>query len=464
MDSTFDIRDYGATPNGAVDCSGAIAAAIATALGLGGGTILVPPGIWLTGPLELGDGMTLLLEKGATLRFVDAPERYEPVETRWEGVSCYAMRPLVFARGARNVTISGDGTLDGNGSSWWETHRREKTNRQSGPLTAIERRLAALNGASRDQPSGGGGRETQFLRPPLVQFLSCDGVTLRGVTLMNSPFWTLHPVFSTRILVENVKIKNPRDAPNTDGIDVDSCSDVRIVDTIVDVGDDCVALKSGSGPLGVAENRPTRNVTISGCTFYGGHGGVVLGSETAGGIENVDVLNCRFVGTDRGIRMKSRRGRGGVVQNISCRNLVMERVLAPLTVNLYYNCGAKAEDAPALFSEAAAPVTAFTPKFRNIKISNLVATDCRSSAGFVVGLPESPIENVGLENCRISIAAGDLAPVEHAEMYEGIATPQERGLRLRNALCSLSGVIVEGCAGPSWRAEEGCSIFEPSRL
>jgi hypothetical protein len=141
----------------------------------------------------------------------------------------------------------------------------------------------------------------------------------------------------------------------------------------------------------------------------------------------------------------------------------MERVLAPLTINLYYNCGARAADAPALFSEAAAPVTALTPKFRNIVLSNLVATDCRSSAGFVVGLPESPIENVRLENCRISIAAGDLAPVAHAEMYEGIATPEERGLRLRNAHCSLDGLIVEGCAGPAWRAEEGCSVSVPAR-
>ncbi|MCE1196406.1 glycoside hydrolase family 28 protein [bacterium] len=464
MDSTFDIRNFGATPGGAADCSEAIAAAVEAARRSAGGIILVPAGTWLSGPIELGDDMTLLLEKGATLRFIDDPERYDPVETRWEGVSCYAMHPLVFARGAKNVGICGEGVLDGNGASWWEAHRRKKADRQSGPVAAIERRLAALNGATLDQPSGGGGRETQFLRPPLAQFLSCDGVTLRGVTLTNSPFWTLHPVFSTRILIDNIRIQNPSDAPNTDGIDVDSCTDVRIVDTLVDVGDDCIALKSGSGPRGVAENRPTRNISISGCTFLSGHGGVVLGSETAGGIENVDVLNCRFIGTDRGIRMKSRRGRGGIVQNLSCRNLVMERVLAPLTINLYYNCGARAEEAPALFSEAAAPVTALTPKFRNITIANLVATDCRSSAGFVVGLPESPIENMRLENCRISIAAGDLAPVGHAEMYEGIATPQERGLRLRNAACSLDGLIVEGCAGPAWRAEEGCAVFEPARL
>lgn len=463
MVSTYDIRNFGAEPGGGADCSEAIAAASEAARRSSGGVILVPAGTWLTGPVELGDDMTLLLEKGAMLRFTDDPERYPPVETRWEGLTCHAMHPLVFARGARNVRICGDGVLDGNGGSWWAAHRRKKAVRQTGPETAIERRLAALNGALSDQPSGGGGRETQFLRPPLVQFLSCDGVAVSGVTLANSPFWTLHPVFSTRILVENVKIRNPGDAPNTDGIDVDSCSDVRIVNTIVDVGDDCIALKSGSGPRGVAENRPTRNVSISGCTFLSGHGGVVLGSETAGGIENVDVANCRFIGTDRGIRMKSRRGRGGVVQNVSCRNLVMERVLAPLTVNLYYNCGAKAEDAPALFSEEAAPMTALTPKFRNITLSNLVATDCRSSAGFVVGLPESPIENMRLENCRISIAAGDLAPVRHAEMYEGIATPEERGLRLRHASCSLDGVVVEGCPGPAWRAEEGCSVSAPAR-
>ncbi|HWP69295.1 MAG TPA: glycosyl hydrolase family 28 protein, partial [Rectinemataceae bacterium] len=302
------------------------------------------------------------------------------------------------------------------------------------------------------------GRETQFLRPPLLQFLFCIGVTIEGVTIRNSPFWTIHPIFSEKISIKDVRIENPADAPNTDGIDIDSCSDVSIVGTVVDVGDDCIALKAGSGPKGLAEGQPTRNVSIRHCTFLRGHGGVVVGSETAGGIENVDVTNCRFVGSDRGIRIKSRRGRGGTVQNLSFRNLVMEKVLAPLTINLYYNCGARAADAEALFSQAPAEVTALTPKIRNISVSNLVATECRASAGFVVGLPESKIENLSLENCSIAVATENLVPVGRSEMYQGIAETGYRGLRLKNVECSMNGVKVEHCAGEGYLAEEGCSL------
>lgn len=459
MVPTFDITHYGAKSGGQTDCSDAFSQALRHAKENGGGTILVPAGSYLTGPFELIDNTTLMIEREGMILFIADPERYEPVETRWEGIVCHAMHPLIFARKARNVSIIGEGVIDGNGQSWWEAHRKKKASRQTGPVTPIEKRLGALNGSGADQPSGGGGRETQFLKPPLVQFLACDGVTVRGVTLRNSPFWTLHPVFSSRILIDNVRIENPSDAPNTDGIDIDSCTDISIVDTVVDVGDDCIALKAGAGHKGLAENSPTRNVTISGCTFLSGHGGVVIGSETAGGIENVDVANCRFIGSDRGIRMKSRRGRGGLVQNLTFRNLVMDRVLAPLTINLYYNCGARAADAAGLFSKNPEPVSPLTPTMRNIKVTNLVAGNCRASAGFVVGLPESKIANLILENCTISLAAEGLVPVRQSEMYQGIDETENRGLRLKNVECSLNGVRVENCDGSSGIfAEEGSSV------
>jgi len=458
MVSIYDIKDFGAKPDGATDCSAAFTLAFSKLREAGGGSLRVPKGAFLTGPLELTDNMTLLIERDATLSFVTDPERYEPVETRWEGIVCHAMHPLIFARNARNVSIVGEGSIDGNGASWWEAHRRKKAGRQTIPIAPIEKKLAALNRLDGTEPSGGGGRETQFLRPPLIQFLACDGVRIEGVTLKNSPFWTLHPVFSRRILIDKVSIENPSDAPNTDGIDIDSCSDIAIVDTLVDVGDDCIALKAGAGPQALAAQRPTRNVRISGCTFLSGHGGVVIGSETAGGIENVDVVNCRFIGSDRGIRIKSRRGRGGTVQNLSFRNLTMENVLAPLTINLYYNCGAKAGEADRLFSALAEPVSPLTPRMRNIKVSNLVAADCRASAGFIVGLPESRIENLTLENCIISMAGGNLAPVRQSEMYQGIDETEKRGLRLKNVECTLVGLRVEGCDGIGILREEGCSV------
>jgi len=454
----YDIKDFGAKPDGATDCSAAFALALSKLREAGGGTLRVPEGVFLTGPLELTDNMTLLLERGATLSFVTDPERYEPVETRWEGIACYAMHPQIFARNARNISIIGEGCIDGNGAPWWEAHRRKKAEGQTLPATLIERKLALLNHFDGTEPSGGGGRETQFLRPPLIQFLACDGVKVEGVTLRNSPFWTLHPVFSSKILINKVKIENPSDAPNTDGIDIDSCDDISIFDSLVDVGDDCIALKAGAGPQGVAARRPTRNVRISGCTLLSGHGGIVIGSETAGDIENVDVCNCRFIGSDRGIRIKSRRGRGGTVQNLSFRNLTMEKVLAPLTINLYYNCGAKAGEAERLFSILAQPISALTPRIRNIIVSNLVASDCRASAGFIVGLPESRIENLRLENCVISMAGASLAPVRQSEMYQGIEETDKRGLRLKNVECTMVGLSVEGCAGSGILLEEGSVV------
>jgi polygalacturonase len=453
----LDIREFGAVPDSPSDASEAIGAALKALKEQGGGTLRVPAGTFLTGPIELFDDLTLLLEKDARLLFADDPERYPPVRTRWEGLTCWAMHPLVFARGAKRVAIRGEGALDGNGAAWWSAHRAKQVSGQARPVTAAEKRLGSLNGAG-DQPSGGGGRQTQFLRPPLVQFLSCEEVLIEGILLTNSPFWTLHPVFTKRMRIEGVRIVNPADAPNTDGIDVDSCVDVSILNTLVDVGDDCIALKSGAGSAGVAEARPTSGVKIEGCSFLNGHGGVVIGSETAGGIEDVEVKGCRFSGSDRGIRIKSRRGRGGVVQNLSFSNLFMEGVLAPITINLYYNCGAKADEAERLFSTAAQPFDALTPSFRDIRISELTAKGCRASAGFVVGLPESKIKGLVLKDCSIDLADEGLLPVKASEMYQGLPEIQERGMRLRNVECSLERVRVGNCSGEALVVEEGCEL------
>ncbi len=458
MNPILDIRDFGARSGDDFDCSNAFASAVAKARAEGGATVLVPSGRYRSGPIELFDNTTLHLERGATISFIPEPERYPPIETRWEGVRCFAMQPLILARGARNVTISGEGNLDGNGRSWWDLHRAKKVAQQASPQTAIERRLASLNKGRGEQPSGGGGRETQFLRPPLIQFLDCDGVLLKGVRLRDSPFWTVHPVFSRRVKIQGIIIQNPADAPNTDGVDIDSCEDVEIIDSVVDVGDDCVALKAGSGPQGLAEGKATRNVRIAGCSFLSGHGGVVIGSETAGGIENVDVSNCSFKGTDRGIRLKSRRGRGGLVQNLSFRNLVMEDSLAPLTVNLYYECGARASEAARLFSQEAQDFDLLTPRMRNILVTNLVATGCRASAGFIVGLPESPIVNLSLEHCIIAVADKNLVSPSRSEMYQGIGETTVRGIRIRQAEVSLKGVKIENAPGGEILKEPGARV------
>lgn len=458
MATLYELSDFGAVSDGKTDNSAVFAQVLEKIRLEGGGTVLVPPGEFLTGPLELFDNTTLFLARGATLCFVADQERYEPIETRWEGIMCHAMHPLIFASHSKNIHIGGEGTIDGNGRPWWEAYRRKRAEKQEGPVSAMEKRLAGLNGFDGRQPSGGGGREMQFLRPSLVQFLCCENVEVEGVTLRDSPFWTIHPIFSVGISIRDVKIANPSDAPNTDGIDIDSCSDVSITGTTVDVGDDCIALKSGSGEQGLREGMATRNVSIAHCTFLSGHGGVVIGSETAGGIENVEVVNCRFVGSDRGIRIKSRRGRGGTVQNLSFRNLFMANVLSPLTINLFYNCGSRAEEAGALFSQRPQEVSPLTPHLRNIYVSNLIAENCRASAGFVAGLPESKIENLRLENCVMKISDRNLEPTDRSEMYQGIAGTSHRGLRMRHVECTMDNVKIENCDHPGILEEEGAVL------
>jgi polygalacturonase len=448
--------DYGAIPDGKTDSSAAFSSALRFLKREGGGTLVLSKGVYLSGPLELSDSVNLHLEKESILRFLDDFELYTPVTTRWEGVLCHAMHPLIFAQNASCVTISGKGTIDGSGQAWWNAYRIKKTMGQTTPILPIERRIAELDGVFKGKPSGGGGRETYFLRPPLIQFLSCERVWIEDVTIKNSPFWTIHPVFSNDIRIEHVKIENPSDAPNTDGIDIDSCTNVIIKACEIDVGDDCIALKAGSGEIGIAEGRSTRNVSISNCRFLNGHGAIVIGSETAGGVENVQVENCDIKGSDRGIRIKSRRGRGGTVQNLRFANLVMDSVFSPITINLYYNCGATISEAEHLFSQERQAESELTPRIRNVYISNLVAKNCKASAGFIVGLPESKIENLVLENCSISLAESDLVDVGSVEMFEGIEPIESRGIRMRHVRCSMVGVSILQCPGSGIIKEEGC--------
>ena len=263
--------------------------------------------------------------------------------------------------------------------------------------------------------------------------------------MQNSPFWTLHPVFCTNLTINGVNVTNPHDAPNTDGIDIDSCEDVFIENCNVSVGDDGIALKSGSGEDGIKAAKPTRNVIIRGCTVGAGHGGIVIGSETAAGISNVLAENCIFKDTDRGIRIKTRRGRGGKIENLEFKNLTMENNLCPLTINMYYRCGARLEDE--FFSLDPLPVNDATPSIKNIVISDIKAAGCRASAGFIVGLPESPIENINLINCEFTTNEDSGISPNESEMYLGLPNVTEKSIRLVNVKnTKFDNVNVKGPA------------------
>ena len=428
--TNYDIAGFGGVGDGVHDNSGPFATALQMLREAGGGVLRVGSGRWRTGPVELFSRCTLLLDEGAVVSFIPEPERYGPVFTRWEGVECYGMHPCLFAKDAESVCIGGSGTLDGSGAAWWDMYREKRRRQQHTPETPEEKVLARLNAGYENQPGGGGGRGVQFLRPPLVQFFNCSDVRLEGITLRNSPFWTLHPVYCSRIHISGVSIVNPADAPNTDGMDIDSCEDVLIENCHVAVGDDGIAIKSGSGEDGIRVGRPCRRVTVRGCTVEDGHGGIVIGSETAAGVSDVLAEDCLFKGTDRGIRIKTRRGRGGQIHNLEFRKLTMENNLCPVAINMYYRCGASLADG--YFSLDALPVNAATPSIKNILISDIQASGCRASAGFIAGLPESPVENIRLNRCDFSTDEHSGVSPDESDMFLGLPQITERCIRLLN--------------------------------
>ncbi len=456
----YSMESFGGVGRATHDNSTSFALAL-TAL-QSGDTLIVNEGIWRTGPLTIHDksNITLRLEKGARILFSDDEDLYEPVFSRWEGINCYCLQSCLSIVNSSHIRITGKGILDGQGKAWWvaSLHKREL---QKGPVSSKEQLLAQLNPGYEEHSGGGGGRQSQYLRPPLLQIRTSEHITVEGITLTNSPFWTLHPLYSRNLTFKDLVIINAKDAPNTDGIDVDSCQSVHITGCLIDVGDDGIALKSGSGDDGIITNIPTNNVRIDHCTVKNAHGGAVIGSETAAGIFDVRVSDCLFDGTDRGIRIKTRRGRGGKISNLHFSDIRMQDNLCPLTLNMYYRCGSVDDADFALEKLALSPTT---PSIANVTISNCTATGSRSSAAFIVGLPEAPITNLRIENCSFGVATEGLEPIEDSEMIQGLPVITERGIRLRNVELSVHGLEVTGLgkgeSGQSLYIEEGVALTE----
>ena len=222
--------------------------------------VVLKEGVYDSSPLDIPSNSRLILEKGAVLRFIPDFNIYPPVFTRWEGVRCWCMHPCIFINGSEHVVIEGEGTIDGSGSPWWEECLKKKEKHKE-PESELELMYASLNPDYKSQPGGGGGREFQFMRPPLIQIKDSRDVVISGITVRNSPFWTIHPLFSEDVVLKGLTIINPYEAPNTDGIDIESCSRVSVIDTDVFVGDDGIAIKSGSGEDGIRDNIPAKDIT-----------------------------------------------------------------------------------------------------------------------------------------------------------------------------------------------------------
>ena len=401
--STFNVLDYGATGDGQTLDTAALQAAIEACSRAGGGTVYVPAGQYVTGSLFLKSHITLYLEAGSTLLGSQNVADYPPVESRWEGVSRKTYAPLIGGDDLTHIAIVGRGTIDGRGAFWWK-----------------------LNDA----------RAIDYPRPRLISFLRCTNVIIEGITCTTSPSWTIHPYACDNVTVDKVTIVNPPDSPNTDGINPESCRNVHISNCHIDVGDDCITIKAGVEDEGRDKLLPCENITITNCTMVHGHGGVVIGSEMSGGVRHVTIANCVFVGTDRGIRLKSRRERGGVVEDIRVTNVVMTDVMCPFIMNLYYGCGAWGTDKIA--DRSPRPVNEGTPRFRRIHFSDITARDVRYAAAFLYGLPEMPVQEITFSNVDISMAldaepgvpamAPNLEPMRRA----GFWAANVRGLHFHN--------------------------------
>lgn len=430
----FDIREYGAVGDGNELDTEAIQDALDDCAETGG-TVRVPPGTYRTAPLRVGDQTTLRLDAGATISFVRDYESFPTVESRWEGWNQVGFHPCLLVRDAENVAITGRGIIDGQGDYWWEFYDTPESEYPDG----LRKRLAEF-----DERNGKEDDVSSFtLRPPLFQVANSENVFVTGVTLRNSPFWNTHVVYSENVTIHDVNVENPADAPNGDGIDIDSSRYVRISDTYVNAGDDAICIKSGKDEEGRTVGEPASQITITNCTVEAGHGGVVIGSEMSGDVRDVTVSNCTFTDTDRGIRIKTQRGRGGIVEDLLFDTIIMRRVVCPFVVNGYYFTDIDSDPVP---------VDKSTPMVRNVHFHNITARDV-SYAGFFAGVPERPFEGISFSNVRIDatrpLDATSISPAM-AENYEASHTLFCKSL----ADVSFSDVEIRTPESPALAFEE----------
>lgn len=430
-DRIVKITDFGAVNDARTVNTDAINNAIVSCSEAGGGQVLVPEGIWLTGPIRLQSNVNLHLDRNATLQFTGGFEDYPIFKSTWEGKAEVRCISPIYGENLENIAITGFGVIDGNGDAWRPVKKSKLTKRawnelvKSGGVVTPKGDIwwpseGAMNGrALVDMLNAQGNAKVEdyapareYLRPVMVNLVNCKNILLDGPTFQNSPAWNLHPLLSENIIIRNINVRNPWYSQNGDGIDIESCKNVIMYNSRFDVGDDAICIKSGKNEYGRKRGVPTENVVIADCVVYHGHGGFTVGSEMSGGVRNIDVKRLTFLGTDVGLRFKSTRGRGGVVENIYIRDIYMEDiVMEAVRFNLFY---AHKEPIPdvdgdgklALFKEVPRdPVTEETPQFKNIFMDNIVCNGA-GQAVLVYGLPEMPVNNIKMSGLNISSIKG----------------------------------------------------------
>jgi len=381
-----NIASHGADPSGKTKCTNIINNLIDSLANSGGGTLFFPAGTFLTGPIVMKSNITLYLDAGSIIKFSDDFDDYLPmVQSRWEDVRVRNFKSQIYAYQCENISIRGDGHFEGQGKKWWDFMRSVNANQtvDSKWQEIFKRENEVL--LSKNQYIKG---KNNFLRPPMVTTYECKNVLIEGVSFSNPPFWTIMPAFSENIRITGITIENPGDSPNTDGIDPSSCSDVHISDCHISVGDDCIVIKSGRDEDGREVAKPTENITITNCTMLKGHGGVVIGSEMSGGVKRVSISNCVFEGTDIGIRIKTMRGRGGVVEDIRVSNVTMYNIVNEgILVTLRYQ------------ATQPEPLSERTPAVRNVHLSNINIRDAQRPVA-IYGLEERVVSQVSFNDIR----------------------------------------------------------------
>jgi len=393
-DKDFLVTKFGALGDGKRDCSGAFRKAIEKCNAEGGGRVVVPRGVYLTGPIHLKSNVNLYVSKGATIRFSTDPKKYLPVVyTRWEGVECMNYSPLIYAFEQENIAITGEGVLDGQGSSkgWWSWKGSKEYGWVEGKPDQKEGRKKLFDAGEKNIPVhqrvfG----EGYYLRPNFVQPYRCKNVLIQGVTFKNSPMWFLHPVLCENVSILGVTTEGL--GPNNDGCDPESSRDVLIKNCYFNNGDDCIAIKSGRNGDGRRVNVPSENIIVQGCRMKDGHGGVVIGSEISGSVRSVYAEDCTMdsPNLDRALRIKTNSMRGGVVENVFMRNVRVGQVAeAAVKINYYYEEG---DGGP------------FTPVVRNIEVLRL---ECNKSrfAIWIRAYDRSPATDISIKDCTFNNVA-----------------------------------------------------------
>ncbi|MNB78370.1 Polygalacturonase [compost metagenome] len=379
-EQSFRAENYRLSDTGMSEDIHAIQRAVDDCSAQGGGTVIVSPGKWHSGPVHLKSHVHLSVEKGAVITFSDTFADYlPPVFTRWEGMECYNYSPLIYAIGCENIAVTGGGTLNGNGEAWWHWKQLQQT-------AADKLCYAERDGIPVEERIFG--TEEAALRPSFIQPVRCRNVLIEGVVIHNGPQWTVHPVYCENVIIRGIDIVSC--GPNTDGLNPDSCRNVLIEESSFETGDDCIAINSGMNEDGWRVSKPCENIVIRNCVMKEGHGGLVIGSGMSGGVRNVYAHNCTITGGDRGIRLKSMRGRGGYVDNIRFEQIKIDNVREEaVQINMFYGYS------------TVVPKTSTPSDFSNISIKD-ISGEGAAIAVEIKGLPEHRLNNISLENINLS--------------------------------------------------------------